>query len=216
MRSSLAVAVLAFSSFACQAPTPTLPDGEGRGLLSSDTTAPAGAAVYERPTWRVGDRFTMVVGERVRSTFTVTAVEGQGYVLDCDGKVRMHYDLDLGNLGMWVGDGDVAQRLLSPVDVRYTWPLWVGKTWSCEFAERTVGGPAVTLAARYRVEAIDRVSVPAGTFEALRIVRLLRPTAGADATPTRAQVIWYAPSVGFEVRQMIGQSLIELDSFAAG
>ena len=107
---------------------------------------------------------------------------------------------------------------MSPADVRYHWPLWVGKTWSCRFVDRVRGGQALTMQADYHVEGLDRVEVPAGTFEALRVVRRLRlAEPGAENRfLTRTQVAWYAPELGIEVRQLLGDTLVELVEFTGG
>jgi hypothetical protein len=76
-----------------------------------------------------------------------------------------------------------------------------------------VGGVAMRMEASYVVEALDSVTVPAGTFEALRIVRRVRFVGAGDQYLTRAQIVWYAPSVGSEVRQLIDDTLVEMVSF---
>lgn len=189
---------------------PTLPEGTGRGLVTADDAPPAGAVTYARPTWRVGDAFALVRGEVATGEFTVEAIDERGYVIRGAGGVRMRRDLDLGNLGEWQPDGDQPLHLLSPVDVRFHWPLWVGKHWQCEFVDRAAGGPAMTMLADYVVEDLDTVTVRAGTFAALRIVRTLRLPAAGDRVMTRTQVIWYAPSIGSEVRQILGDTAVEL------
>lgn len=214
---AFAVVLSMLAATACQgAPATAMPEGEGRGLVASDDTPPPGATTYERPTWHEGDRFTLLRGERVAGTFAVVAIDEQGYVLDYDGQVHMRRDLDLGNLGEWTTDGKAPRHLLTPVDVRYRWPLWVGKRWSCEFVDRLVDGPAMSMQARYEVEDLDTVTVPAGTFAALRIVRSLRRLDLPDATPTRTQIVWYAPAVGLEVRQLLGDSVVDLVSLERG
>jgi hypothetical protein len=191
-------------------PQPALPEGTGRGLLTADAEPPADAITYPRPTWHVGDTFALVRGEVATGDFTVEAIDEQGYVIRGSGGVRMRRDLDLGNLGEWQPDGDQPLHLLSPVDVRFHWPLWVGKRWQCEYVDRAAGGPAMTMLADYEVEDLDRVTVRAGTFDALRIVRTLRLPAAGDRVMTRTQLIWYAPSIGTEVRQVLGDTEVEL------
>ena len=72
------------------------------------------------------------------------------------------------------------------------------------------------MSASYEVEAIDHVNVPAGSYEALRISRRLRLVDGRADVLTRAQMIWYAPDAGLEVRQLIGDTLVELVSYKRG
>jgi len=211
MRSSRFALAAAFVFAACgAAPAPALPDGAGRGLLHADAEAPAHAVTYERPQWRVGDRFTLVRGDVLTAQFVVEAADGNGYVVRGPGDVLLRRDLDLGNLGEWQPGSDEPQHLLAPVDVRFHWPLWVGKRWQCEYVDRARGGRPLTMQADYEVEDLDTVTVRAGTFAALRIVRTLRLPAAGDRVLTRTQVVWYAPDIGVEVRQILGDTEVEL------
>lgn len=192
----------------------------GAGLLHASPAPSADVVRYHRPVWRVGDRFTLVRGEQLRGAFEVVAADADGYAIDMgDGRV-LRRDLDLGNVGQWLSHGEDAelQRRMAPVDVRYHWPLWVGKTWSCEFVDQVVGAKALCMRADYHVEALDHVAVPAGAFDALRIVRRLRlAEPGAEGHYlTRTQVAWFAPALGIEVRQLLGDTFVELVEFERG
>ena len=201
---------------ACQgAPAPTMPDGMGRGLVQFAAAPPAGAATWARPEWQQGERFTAVQGERSQGAFVVVAVEPEAYVLDVGSGLHLRRDRDLGNLGEWVAAENTPLHLLSPVDVRYHWPLWVGKRWSCEFVDRVRGGASMPMRATYLVEGLDTVTVAAGTFEALRIVRTLHRLEAPEQFRARTQVTWYAPAVGFEVRQLAGE-VVELAAHSRG
>lgn len=197
---------------ACAGSPEALPDGAGRGLLRADDP-PGQGPTWSRPVWAVGSRFSLVRGEQLRGTFEVVAAGDDGYVIDAGGGREIRRDLDLGNLGEWAGGA--PSRVLSPADVRYHWPLWVGKRWECEFVDRVRGGEALPMSASYEVEALDRVVVPAGTFDALRIRRTLRlglPDS-AGTFLTRTQMTWYAPEPGLEVRQLLGDTMVELVAF---
>lgn len=209
--------VAALCLAACQnAPEPVpaaLAQQAGRGLVTVSSEAPDGVAVWACPKWRVGDRFTMVRGEQMRGTFTVKAIEGDAYVVDMGNDRLVHRDQNLGNLGEWHAKTGEPQRIMSPVDVRYHWPLWVGKRWQCEFVDQVRDGAAVTMSASYEVEGLDHVEVLAGAFDALRIRRTLRLVGGGEKFLTRTQMIWFAPDPGIEVRQLLGDTLIELAEF---
>ena len=195
---------------ACSAPpSPAMPDGAGRGIVHADAAPPPGATTWPRPAWTAGDRFVLVRGERLRGGFTVRAVTDTHYAIDAGNGLELRRDLDLGNLGEWTASGEPL-HLLSPADTRFHWPLWVGKRWSCEFADRARGGASLPVRADYVVEDLDTITVPAGTFEALRIVRSLRRLDAPADFLTRWQVIWYAPAAGIEVRQLVGDTVVEL------
>ena len=200
---------------ACSTPSPTAPATDrGAGLVSFDAEAPAGAKTWERPTWRIGDRFVLQRGDAMKGEFTLVAITDDAYVLDTGGGVHLRRDRDLGNLGEWTPGGDPLHLLL-PADARFHWPLWLGKRWNCEFVDRAKGGD-LRLQASYHVEGLDTITVPAGTYEALRIVRRVKLVGTPDDYLTRAQIVWYAPSIGSEVRQLVSETLVELVEFTAG
>ena len=161
---------------ACQtpdSPSPKSPaDAVGRGLLHASSEVPVGATTWNRPQWRVGDRFGMVRGEVMHGLFSIKAIEAGAYVVDMGNGRLVHRDLDLGNLGEWQAEDGAPRRVMSPVDVRYHWPLWVGKQWQCEFVDQVHDGQvhdgqALTMNASYVVEGVERIEVPAGVFDAL-------------------------------------------------
>jgi hypothetical protein len=172
------------------APPPALPDGMGRGLLQADTEPPAGATTYERPDWLVGQSFVLVRGDVAGVQFFVESVDATGYWLRSSSGVHLRRDRDLGNLGEWENGEPV-------------------------FVDRAPGDPPLTMLASYEVEDLDTVTVRAGTFEALRIVRTLQLPAAGDRVMSRTQVVWYAPSIGAEVRQILGDTEVELVEWRA-
>lgn len=196
--------------------SPALPEGKGRGIIAFDPTPPPGAKTWERPQLRVGDRFGLLRGGVAKKHLTITEATATGYTFLDDGGVRLKRDLDLGNLGEWPKDSEDPLHLVSPVDVRYHWPLWVGKRWRVEFCDRTRGGSALRIVASYEVEAADTIRVPAGTFETLRIVRTARLEAEGETFIDRTSAIWYSPDVGLEVRQLLAESSIELVEWTRG
>jgi hypothetical protein len=203
----LAVAA-ALAIAACSSAPTTFADGVGAGVTRADRDPPPNATPWTRPTWRVGDRFEMVRGGGQRGVFTVVEATPEHYALDLGNGYRARRDLDLGHLGEW-HDAGAPMRVLTPADTRYHWPLWVGKTWSCEFVDRMRGGAAMRMIADYTVEDLDSITVAAGTFPALRIARTLRVPQAADGL-VRWQVTWYSPELGIELRQQHGDTLVEL------
>lgn len=205
------VAVICAALTGCQGVSADpAPPASGRGLTYASTSAPAGVQSWSRPTWQVGDQFVMLRGEHMRGLFSVLAIQDHAYVVDVGNGRQVHRDLDLGNFGEWSAETGQPLRLMSPVDVRYHWPLWVGKQWQCEFVDRAGSDQAVMMSASYEVEALDCVTVVAGVYDALRIRRTLRLVGTGDQYLTRTQMIWFAPDPGIEVRQLLGDTMIEL------
>lgn len=186
----------------------------GRGVFEV-SEAPQGAKLWQRPQWRVGDRFTLLRGERMKGTFEVTGIADGAYVIDMGSGSEIRRNQDLGNLGHWLKGKDGPERAMLPADARYHWPLWVGKRWTCEFVDRARSGRELRMIASYEVEDTDRITVAAGTFETLRIRRSLR-LADDDVQLTTCQMIWYAPDAGLEVRQLLGDSMVDLVDYERG
>lgn len=212
LRTSAVVALLALP--ACQTPLSPreLPEGHGRGVVAADPAPPAGATTFTAPAWRIGDRFTLQRGDDARAVFAVAGMLPDAYLIDGGagpGGIQLRRGLDLSYQGEFSANGEPL-HVLSPADVRYHWPLWVGKRWQCEFVDRTVGGPAMPVEVAYHVEALETTAVPAGTFETLRIVRHERRRTSQGPSRLRTQLTWYAPAVGSEVRQLVDGELFEL------
>ncbi|HLQ36920.1 MAG TPA: hypothetical protein VK348_03905 [Planctomycetota bacterium] len=196
-------------------PAPVTPQDDGRGLIAYDQAPPAGAKTFARPSWRLGDRFVLMQGAVSKSNFTVTRADAQGYELTIDNGLHMRRDLDLGILGEWPKEGDVPQHALLPVDVRYHWPLWVGKRWRCHYIDRSATA-SLSVESGYEVEGEDTITSPAGTFSCLRIRRTSHLQVPGQTFMDRTQFTWYAPDPGVEVRHTIGDTLVELIEWQRG
>lgn len=86
----------------------------------------------------------------------------------------------------------------------WQWPLTVGKTWTAEFVYTDGGVSVGPIGMRWLVEAWERVTVPAGTFEAMR----LRGEPGRNNT--RTVELWYAPKPGLVVKRTEEQATEKL------
>lgn len=201
---------------ACAAHPTALAEGSGRGIIAFDPTPPAGAELFERPSWQLGDHFTLLRGGRQKLEQRVVAVSDAGYELEDQTGGRLFRDLDLATLGEAAkGEADMSHRL-APRDVRYLWPLWVGKSWKCEYVEKT-SELAVPFVASYVVEGEDQITVPAGSFRCLRVRRTAQ-RAGEDRDQyyEGTMLLWYAPEIGIEARQIIGGLAIDLLEWTRG
>lgn len=210
-RRSLVFLAAALGLSACAGPT--IPDGQGRGLLSHDRSPATDGPTYARPTWQAGDRLVYLRGNAVRMTLLVE-VDDAGYrlVQQSTGEVQV-LDRDFGDVSLLaapVGKQPAAPEIVvAPPDARYHWPLWLGKRWSCHFLRKAPGMPPLPLLVTYQVDAIDTITVPAGTYETLRIIR--RANVAADGSyMERVTLSWYAPSLGVEVRRLEDSTLTEL------
>ena len=177
---------------------------DNRQRTVAPATAQGGAAAVAAapmsfatpPRWRPGDEWAFrEEGARNTGTFVWSVVReeatatGLRYVVQSGGRREIYYRAeDLAYL-MDKVDGEVETSSL-PGDIRYVWPLDVGRRW--EFAYTLSRPKDRTTEERRRecvVEKEETLTVPAGTFQTVKVVcrnpRTGRPTHEA----------WYAPAV---------------------
>lgn len=94
------------------------------------------------------------------------------------------------------GDGTVKTSATPHVGA-LDWPLWVGKEWTATrtWRDHNRGRSWEGVTTYWKVEAIEDITTPAGTFRAFRI----QSTPGRyDAT---SYTHWYSPELGIYVKQ---------------
>jgi hypothetical protein len=92
------LAVLLVLACSCHSTSTKL--SAGKGIVSSDSQAPAGAKSFEPPHWKAGDRFVFEKGGRVRIAVRVEVAEDGHYELvDESSGRRMLYTRELAELG---------------------------------------------------------------------------------------------------------------------
>lgn len=207
----LRTAVLLSLLAACS--TPEVGGRGGRGLVSVDRAVPASRLQVSRPEWLVGDRFVYRRGGKIRLEYRVTGKTEQGYILQEVG-TRMEFalGLDLERLSESIPGQASEQRVFAPSDHVLTWPLWVGKRWSCEYHLRNAGAASVPVLVNYECDARETITVPAGSFDCFRIWRRSRPLIEGNYFD-KVSLLWYAPGVGYFVRRLEGEVVTELESY---
>jgi len=181
----------------------------GAGLVTVDRDPPSGAEVFEAPVWKVGDRFVYQKGGISRLAFRLdSTVDGVHRLVDEQGGLVTLIGTDLSEHGQEQPGAPEHTVTYDPADFGLTWPLWVGKRWSCQFVRRAAGEEDVPLLVTYECDGIDTVKVPAGTFRCLRIWRRARPTKPGNYID-RISISWYAPEVGTIVRRLNESMLVE-------
>lgn len=220
----------------------------GPEVLTTATAARSGPAA-EAPQFRVGDRWVY----RVREGFRVTQVYEETHAVTAIGPDGITVRVTVTGPGptverveKWLDAGRIAQGTLFDIETRrfrqplerYRFPLQPGASWNQfvdNYNELTMREGRIN---RYvRVGGYERVTTPAGTFDAVRMTVVMRldddefwrwPT---DSTST----VWYAPAVKAVVREVrradylekgggpdssgrvpAQNALIELVSFTAG
>jgi predicted aspartyl protease len=153
------------------------------------------------PVWTVGDEWTYRWESPRGSGTFVWRVEGQqtvddvAYYVVASGSRRTYYRTADLALAFDKLDGKVETKLQPPVTY-FRWPLSAGLTWQEAYvSERPLDRQTSNVAQRSMVEGEEVVTVPAGNFRALRIVRRYL------ASNTVSFEGWYSPDVKFWVRQ---------------
>jgi hypothetical protein len=96
---------------------------------------------------------------------------------------------------------DTDGTKFEPFYPEYKFPMSVGASWTQEYKTFNISGS--TGFVRAKIVALEKVTVPAGTFDAYRIERDIEvQSTTADANTTKGRIItWYAPSVKKYVRR---------------
>lgn len=191
-------------------------------------------AALPAPALRVGDEWRYVLRDAMTGLATdrvehrVVAVDADGYALaersQTAGPSEARYDRDL-NPVRW------RNRAFAPAYPRFAFPLAVGKTWRAEVRSSAV--PAVrygTLLEQVSatVRGWERVTVPAGTFVALRVELAIdwRDSDDAQVWGNSSDTFWYVAAVRSAVlrhrvdfpqgRIESNNSVTELASYSVG
>ena len=89
----------------------------------------------------------------------------------------------------------------SPPLKYFDFPLFPGKRWTAEVAEMQAGGqPTKTHKMAAVVEGWEDITVPAGTFRALKVVLRVKALEESGVTRDSEDVSWYAPKVKRSVK----------------
>lgn len=188
--------------------------GEGRGLTTESAEAPAGVVTHERPSWKLGDRFTYRRGGKLRLLQSVVRADADGYGLEeAVTKLRTELGSDFEQTGESVEGDAWSEARIVPGDWRLSWPLWVGKRWACEYVFKKPGEDALPVVAEYRCDARETITTPAGSFDCVRIWRVARPAIEGRQFLDQASLAWYSPVVGAVVRQLKGGVVTELEAY---
>jgi hypothetical protein len=101
--------------------------------------------------------------------------------------VRVHWGL--------IGSVDPAgESFVQGIDLKSLWPLKVGNRTTQTVSATGRDGKAYSSTVTMTVAAFEKVTVPAGTFDAFRV----EETKAGEATP---RIHWWAPSLGISVKE---------------
>jgi hypothetical protein len=189
----------------------------GTSFASCASVDPGGAPgpAAQAPTYRVGDRWVYRWQDGFRApmvwdeTQEVTAVGPQGIAVRVIAKGAT---VDVERIEEWTAPGVVQvgaafaleTKRFEPPLVRYQYPLVSGERWSQKVRDpNEPAGPYGPIDRYTVVGGYDRVTTPAGAFDAIRlrvIMRLDDEQFWRYATEC-TYLVWYAPEIGASVRE---------------
>jgi hypothetical protein len=212
--------------------------GCGSPVLRDAAIQPASAvgmpAQVPAPALRAGDRWAYTQRDALtglvsnQAQIRIAAVTGEGYRVveewQKGGTVSALYDPELNPMRTY-------NLSFQPAFPRFSFPLAVGKSWQGSVLKRDVPAQRygnVREWVRATVRGWERVTVPAGTFTALRI-DIAVDWSDLDAAGLRGtsrETVWYVPEVRgaalshrqdfYGDVQLINDSVLELTAFGAG
>jgi len=162
---------------------------------TTSATAPVVSAVPSPPGWRPGDRWVYgwtsgaESGIKTVEALEIREINGVSFYLVRVGDVETFYTRDL----HWAGtmqEGRVAARM-TPPQPWFAWPLKAGQTWTHRGTYEDRSGKR-EFSDVFSVVAVEAVEVPAGRFNAFKIVR--------ETERRDSDQYWYAPDVRFYVK----------------
>jgi hypothetical protein len=156
----------------------------------------------ERPQWRVGYQWQYAwtdpsgKGTIVKEVVREESFEGvPGYVVKRGASEDFYTKDVLGLLGTASGGRVIVKRSASFQAL--AWPMEVGKEWTNSYVVQRADGSSETQVSRVVVSKIERVSVPAGSFDAFKTEIY------NTRTLTLLNEYWYAPAVKWFVKSRV-------------
>lgn len=181
------LAVLGISVGGCVTPAaPTTPP---------PTTLASTAAIISAPEWRPGDRWVYGwtsgsdTGTKTVEVVGIREINKVTFYLVQVGDLEHFYTRDL----QWAGtmrDQKIESRM-SPPQPWFAWPLEGGRRWTHHATYEDANGRS-EVTDRFSVVATEMVDVPAGRFNAVKVVR--------ETDRRDVDEYWFAPEVRFYVK----------------
>jgi uncharacterized caspase-like protein len=150
--------------------------------------------------YKLTDRDYSVVRER-KYTFRVDSVTDSSIQVRTGGKTWFRYTHDWNLISNTPGDG-IERKFDPPIPI-YSFPLEPGKSWQAKYRTSRGDGRVFDNDRSATVEGWEQVTVPAGTFRALKVSSLTyyhRVDSGGSGGGRSVFNYWYAPEVGRPVR----------------
>lgn len=177
---------------------------------------PAATVGVPAPVWKAGDEWAYRynsdggAGTYVWEVARIESLDGVDHYVIKAGTREIYYrTADLASSIEKV-DGRVVRRD-TPSRGHYAWPLTVGKTWEQSYRrEQPVDRQTSERSSKWTVDAEEQVTVPAGSFRALKITERNKNTGAL------IYEMWYAPDVKqwVKIREFLPSGLRERELIA--
>lgn len=170
-------------------------------LNAQQTEPPAGVIKAEMGFPSEGTKWVARAGIEGGPTQTTTfavigqeTYEGKPVWKVIGGLDTLLFDKDTANLIASLQGGNEIFAY-SPHSGLFSWPLWVGKSWTATFTydDRVRGTTIEGVREEYKAEAYEDITVPAGTWKAIKVHSQMGRT---------STTIWYAPAIKLVVKRI--------------
>jgi hypothetical protein len=159
---------------------------------------PPGVNVISKPELSVGDTwiFKTDKGELIYQIETLNDSE----VIVNQGETKLFFALKEMGIVKVTSQGETIYDFIPPYRSWNFFPLWVGKTWENNYAERNLKSRKVShFRELVEVKDWENVETPAGVFKALKI-QLMREN--LDTKGHWSYSVWYSPEVKYYIRKV--------------
>ena len=167
----------------------------------------AAAETADAPDLHVGDRWSWQHSNLMSMERDFTKIEDVVEIGDKEFRTRIRVKGTAGNAYLTYASGwvllDTGSERYQPGVVRYAFPLSVGKKWNDTFDRSLLNsGRHGKFEYSAEVVAMEKVTVPAGTFDAYKIIfQFFAVGTDADANvATTKEVHWYAPVIKNDIK----------------
>lgn len=164
-------------------------------------------AIAEKPAIKLGQVAVYVVQELANKqqwedTQTITAIEGDLVKVNSVNTTREPREREVAYTTEWnTVISPVSGTRITPHGGQMQFPLELGKSWPAKFESLVPSGARLRADLTGKVVAVEKVQVPAGTFEAFKIEQTGWNNGVSFSGVLKVwQATWYAPAIGRVVR----------------
>jgi hypothetical protein len=156
----------------------------------------------EAPVWNIGDKWTYKGATGKVWDTVVVDIKGNSFIVrpgerrDLDG-----YDMKTLNWNFLIKEGGEKTEYRGPFKSIFNFPIFVGKEWKYEAKSIPTGGSKeANFLNELKVERVEEVTVPAGTF---KVYRIYYKQTHMPSTRDGWICLWYSPVVKMWIKREV-------------